>query len=292
MPSLRRIPVLLVALLLNGLIAPAAGWGQEVLVELASGRRFLGTVDARTSDRELWLRFGDSTAHVLRPIDWASIRRAMLDGAEVPLGRLRAQAAALPKPALPSLGEQLAAVRRIAPPAPGQTSPQPPRAETRVPVRALHLEAVAANWDGDAEVDGLIVAAYPLGEAGQIVPVAGSLELELYGARRLTATRGEPVPLVSRWTASFAAAEVGERGARLRLPFQSFHPDYDASLASFAELHGRLVVPGEGVFEASAGVVRIRPFSPLRDRLEQLRGTRQFPSQTPSGAGSLNRSRP
>jgi hypothetical protein len=277
-------------------LAGSPATAQEILVELTSGRSFLAAVDARTDESRLWLRFGDATAHILRPVAWDHVVRIQAEGRPISPDELRRKAAAQPKPVVPDLAAQLEQLAQAREPQPGTVVPPPPvapfdRASEAPRVRALALEAWLANWDADVEADGLVVEAYPLDEFGQAIAVSGSLELELYGARRLTATRGEPLPLVSRWTAMLRADDVLP-SQRVKLPFQDLDPEYDVALSSLGEVHGRLVVPGEGVFEATTGVVRIRAYSPIRDRRQQLRGSRFFPHDLTGGGRSLNSSRP
>jgi hypothetical protein len=46
-----------------------------------------------------------------------------------------------------------------------------------------------------------------------------------------------------------------------------------------APVHVRLNVPGPGTFEATENLVRIRPYSLLRDAQQQLNGRRFFPTE-------------
>jgi hypothetical protein len=136
-----------------------------------------------------------------------------------------------------------------------------------------------ANWDGDVEVDGLLVRLRPLDAAGEEVPVEGTLEVRLIGWRTgRTRSRQGPVRL-ARWTRAVGPAEWGPFGIEYRLPFQSVHPEFDLRWAAHGTVHARLSVPGQGVFEVSQSTVRIRPYSALRDHLEYVSGGRFYPGE-------------
>ena len=153
------------------------------------------------------------------------------------------------------------------------------------PVRSVAIDAVAANWDSDVELDGLLVRVFPLDGYGQAVPVQGSVNVELISHRSETARskyvshRGQQFPQVGYWTRQVHAGGEASEGTILRLPFQAMHPEFRTDLAAHGVVHARLVVPGQGVFETSINLVRTRPFSPTRDQLQQLTGRRFFASE-------------
>lgn len=142
---------------------------------------------------------------------------------------------------------------------------------------ALTIDARVANWDGDVEVDGLIVEIRPLDAEGGVIAVDGTLEISLLGWR--SGTSGfEQVPVrVGRWTKRLRQDEFGPLGAHFRFPFQSVHPEYHLDWAPHGGVHARLSVPGQGVFEATDAAVRIRPYSAFRDRLQHTTGGRFVP---------------
>jgi hypothetical protein len=128
-------------------------------------------------------------------------------------------------------------------------------------VASLHVEAVVANWDEDAEPDGLRVLVVALDRLGQPVPVPGQVDFELVGGVAQVADDGQIVGGPS------LAAEFGRWGRRLPegpcdaepavfdLPFQSVHPHRDPRVDPVGELLVRLGIPGRGTFEATTDVL-------------------------------------
>jgi hypothetical protein len=271
------VKTVLVLVLVSGAVhrsAPAqANDDPPVRVELVSGRVLVGQVDARSGSNRLWLRTGDAQAHVVRPVDWDRVARATVAGNALEPAAFRAwvleRPPVEPPPAAVAGSRVDGGVRASA-------DPRPLPAASKV--RTLVLSAYLANWDADVEADGLIVSAAPLDESGRITEVRGTLEAELIGTQRLSRTRGEPLPQMARWTVPLQGS-LGPEGYTLRMPFQAVDPEYATALWSHGLVRGRLVAPGHGVFEADAGLVRIRAFNPLRDRQQLQRGTRFFPGE-------------
>jgi hypothetical protein len=150
----------------------------------------------------------------------------------------------------------------------------------------LQLDASVANWDGDVEVDGLAVEVMPRAADGTVVPVAGTLEVELWGLQRrefwqAPRSGGDTLELIERWTRAVRPEEVGPSGVRALLPFGAVHPELQANWPAwwYGLVHVRLSVPGQGVFEASRDGVRLRPWSPVRDRLERAGAGRILPTE-------------
>ena len=144
---------------------------------------------------------------------------------------------------------------------------------------SLHLEARLGKWDSGVEASGLVVRVYPVDAQENIVPVQGTLEVELIAVREVPTNVGEPFTEPGRWCQVVLPEQVGVDGAVFRLPFQAVHPDFTSDLPFTAIVHGRLTVPGRGVFEDSADLVRIRSVSPARDWLQILQGTRWLPQE-------------
>jgi len=252
---------------------------QTVTVEVASGRNFTGWVDPRTDEAELWLRWSRGTMAVLRPIDWERVIEAQVGGDTV--SREELFKAVAPKQEIVPVGEPVEPPRpkvfRVhaagSPRArPTHSTPDSGAAMTTrvghreaLPVRSLEIDAWVANWDGDVEVDGLVVEVRPLDANGAVVPVHGTLAVNLIGCR------------LGRWTRLVRPTEFGLPGAKYRFPFQAVHPEFDLELAPYAAVHARLSVPGRGVFETTESDVRVRPYSATRDHLQYTTGQRFFP---------------
>lgn len=306
----------LVALLAVSGVAPGRGRAmagptediaRPLAVTVASGRVFTGQLDPRTDDSRLWLRWTHGTISVLRPIDWDRVVEVRSDGDTVAANDLR-------RAAVPS---QASAVDAAEPKTfrfhswrPGDSQPAgsarkvprvsivPVAAPSRPlgtagafdrpgasPVRSLAIDAWAANWDGDVEVDGVVVDVRPLGASGAVVPVHGTLEVNLIGWRTGRTRPNQPPMRLGRWTRSVRVEQIGPSGAEYKLPFQGIHPEFDLQWASCGTVHARLSVPGQGTFDATESTVRIRPYSALRDHLEQTTGQRFYAAERTGRGG-------
>jgi len=255
-------------------------------VTLASGRTFSGFVDETTNEEQLVLRFDAGTAELLRPIAWSRIVAAEYQQRAIApeellrmIERRRSEDPAeliAPSPLLPPQPEPIHL------PA-AEALPQQRLAAPRPRIVALRIEAEVANWLPGAEIDGLLLRVYPLDEFGKVAPVLGTLNVTLVGTRP-TALRseyfrnpGEPFPRLGYWTRHLTPSQFAGYEARVLLPFQASHPEFDLELGALALVTAELAVPGEGVFAATDEFVRIRPYSPLRDWQQQLDGRRFFP---------------
>jgi hypothetical protein len=84
---------------------------------------------------------------------------------------------------------------------------------------------------------------------------------------------------LGHWERPVDPGDFGPGGAVYRLPFQEVHPELDTSMAPRGAVHARLSVPGQGTFEATSSMVRIRPYSAIRDALQRETGFRFFPQE-------------
>lgn len=266
----------------------------EAVVRLASGRQFAGTIDGRAGAERLWLRTTYGGVTIRRPIAWDRVVAASLDGTELSVAAFRA--AALAAAAEDSVVDSpLAAAvtfRGATPePTPGPTSesvpPGPlvpdgrpasfPHLDGRV--YSLGIDAWVANWDDDVEVDGLVLHVYPLAHGWRPTPVSGTLAVELFGERVQASARREAFPQLGRWSRAVHPADFGPAGAVYQLEFRNAHPEFDLGLAAHGLLRVQLTAPGHGTFEASLAELRVRPYSGVRDRMQQRRGRRFLPAE-------------
>jgi hypothetical protein len=269
---------------------PAAAWaaaeppGREsaVTVRLASGRTFTAELDPRTDANRLWLRWQRGKAAVLRPIHWERVVTAEVGGDELSgealrrmVERVRQEDPFREEPPPPA---RVIVVKASAEREPPET-PAPQRVAQTPRVHSLAIDATVANWDVDVEVDGLLLSVYPLDAAGRVVPARGTLQVDLTGWRTGVVKRPQPFFNVGRWTRRVKPEDFGAGEATYRLGFGAVHPEFDRKLAPRGALHARLSVPGQGSFEATASSVRIRPYSAVRDELEQATGRRFFPHE-------------
>ena len=152
-------------------------------------------------------------------------------------------------------------------------------------MRSLAIDASVGRWTDTAEADGLILVVYPLDAQGRIVPVQGTLEVDLTGLRTSVTPPPQPFFQLGWWTRTVRPADFAADGAKCQLPFQAMHPEFDVKLAPHGALHVRLSVPGQGTFDATQTAVRIRPASPFRDDLQRATGQRFLPQERVSRGG-------
>jgi hypothetical protein len=158
-----------------------------------------------------------------------------------------------------------------------RSAPHKPSARPRV--RSLAVEAAVANWDADVEVDGLLVHVYPLDGTGAVIPVRGMLQFDLTGQRDGVFRRWQSFTTLGRWSRRVRLEDFGPRGAVYKLPFQGVHPEFDLKVAPRGALHARLSVAGQGTVETTESMVRIRPYSSVRDWWQLSTGRRFFPQE-------------
>jgi hypothetical protein len=256
-------------------------------VRLASGRLLQGTMDAASTPDHFVLRSERNGMTVRRTVEWPRIVEVKSDGIPNDLTKLREKTdppgdAALPKPNSPIRrielrGDALSGEIAVSPPEP-----------RLAPVAMIAFDARIANWDADVETDGLLINFAPLDIDGHILPVAGTLEVSLYARERRTLDQaplsgGDTVELVEHWTLPIALSHFSHNsGARLRLPFGAAHPELELRwmVSAYGLVHVRFVAPGHGVFDDSRDALRLRPFAPSRDRLQQNMGYRFLPGES------------
>jgi hypothetical protein len=249
------------------------------VVWLSSGRQVSGAIDPASSQEHLILRTEKSGITIRRSVTWQAIERMLIDGQPEAVTAWRRSLPPTSPPAMRALKIDLrgkAAEPVKAPP----TAPLPPPPS---PATSLSFYASIANWDADVETDGLMVELSPVNAQGAMTPVSGTVEVALWATQRRPAldlaprSGGSTIELVERWTRAVSVADFGTSGAVLKLPFGAVHPEIDAAwpASTYGLVHVKLSVPGQGVFEASRDGITIRPFSPIRDRLE-LKGENRF----------------
>lgn len=258
---------------------------QEVTLVVASGRRFHGQVDPQSGPQALVLRSEALGVTLWRPIAWERIVAAEVQGQPISLVELqqwgltaRRSSPSQVGPSRPGEPAEKEDLRPRTPTPPASAPATVSRAEQDSSERVvqLSLDAYVANWDGDVEVDGLVVELAPRAADGTIVPVSGTLEVELWGLQRRVFSQsphsgGDTLERVERWTRAVRPEEVGVSGFRCTLPFGAIHPELRPDWLAwwYGLVHVRLCVPGQGIFDASRDGVRLRPWSPVRDRLER-----------------------
>jgi hypothetical protein len=262
--------------------APPAPLASEttIVVHLANGSSFTAALDARTDAGQLWLRFGKAGAELFRPIDWDGVVSAEVAGQRLSGSDLRSLVAQIRReiPAQPVAPAMPSRIEIIGTPdaGPRRAKPVAPQADARR-VASLCIDANVGRWDENVDPDGLVVHVYPLDADGAIVPVHGTLNVDLKLAQRGINSLNEPFVDAGNWQEAVHTEDFGRGGAIYRLRFQRVDPEFDRSVRNPGLVHARLVVPGQGTFEASTHLSSIRPFNPARDRLQALTGHGDFP---------------
>jgi hypothetical protein len=277
------------AVMLLLLLGTSAEWAvgetvrdQTVRVTLHDGRVVAGLVDGRTDLDHLWLGSESQGVQLLSRFPWPAIASAEQHGERLEIDQLQKQAVV-----------HLTLEPSIAALEPRQPNTQPhkewserdvfPSQVTPLRVQSLDIESRLANWDNDAEIDGLLVTVFPNTAAGVWTAVRGTLDLRLIGEIYPRAEHPHRYPRAGFHVLARASHVVRELDfqygpATFRLPFQDLDPEVARDIASYGVVEARLGVSGQGVFEASEPFQRLRQASPTRDRLQLLRGQRAIPT--------------
>jgi hypothetical protein len=124
-------------------------------------------------------------------------------------------------------------------------------------VRTLQAQGELANFDADADFDGIRIYLQPSDGQGNRPAVEGMVSVELQ-AQRL-GRHGEPTryETVERWSQAISAADYSAGSAVLQLPFRSFNPN-SAEYAPLGIISVRLGVASVGTFDAVIHDVPLR----------------------------------
>ncbi len=263
---------------LAGPLIDDARGNDNITVTLASGRTFVGQIDSQTDQDILWLRVTHGPIVLLRPIEWVRVVRGWQGSKPLTSAELQVAAQSL-KSERPARAEQTG--HEIPPPpTPAQDIPlvpAPPRpAVSTAPVTSLDIDAQLGHWTPTVESSGFAVTIFPTDADGQLTPASGTLDVDLIGQLLSGNDTAGDFPSLGHWTIAVSPSDFGPSGAVYHCPFQAVHPDFDYDLRPIGLVHARLTVPGDGVFEASQALVRIRHYSSIRDRNQQTTGDRFF----------------
>jgi hypothetical protein len=143
-------------------------------------------------------------------------------------------------------------------------------------VCSISIDTHVGHWNRTVESSGMVLHLYPIDGIGQVIPVDGTLDVDLIADVHPGAPQGTPLPRIARWTVRVCPDQFGPNGAVFKLPFQSYHPDFDLPLGPYGAVHATLSIPGNGSYEATDAMVRIRPYSAVRDNSQQINGSRYF----------------
>ncbi len=265
---------------------------EPIAVAVESGRIFTGEVDARTNDTQLWLRQTQPGITLNRLIDWNSIVLAQRDERQLSAAELQAQVDELKSSEveaglLPDAAAgQTTSIEEV--PRPKSILPQPWQPDTQLShyiqaarenntqVCSLSIDAHVAQWSRTVQSNGIILHVYPLDGLGRMVAVDGTLDVDLIAQVPPGLHQGISLPRIGHWTVRLTPDQFCPAGAVVKLPFQSVQPEFDLQFGPYGLVHATLNVPGSGSYETSQAMLRIRPYSAVRDEEQQLTGHRYF----------------
>jgi hypothetical protein len=274
-----------------------------VEVSLRNGRTLTGEVDSGTDDAQLFLRLSSPRILIVSRVAWRDVlwvgstqpggrawspeslrlwarsRELVPASMEVPADGTPASPSALEaEPFVPPAGI-------VPPPLAGAKGPLPPffPPPLLIPLEAqsLSIDVKTANWDADAEDDGVEVRLFPRAANGMLAPVVGAVRVRLIGQHVATAGArdlriGRPLfPELGQWSVLVRPWQFDDWGAVRRFPWQRIDPQSDLSVGSDGQVIVELGVTGGRTLRASAPV-RLRSPSPLQQQWQALEGTAQF----------------
>ncbi len=258
---------------------------ESIVVHLASGRAMTAKLDARTDTAQLWLRWESPRAELLRPIQWDRVVTAEIKGQEISGKQLFELVAQIrqeipTQPVITPLDKTIVMPGSPAAEALTATASYPSSEKKKTPpVRSLAIDAKPANWDNNVETDGMMICIAPRDDYGEVIPVRGTLDIELMAEHAGVVKLPYPFSRIAHWSQMVRPEDFRPFGAVYRLPFQDVSPEFSRNLSPHGAIHATLSVPGQGTFEATDDA-RLRPYSLIRDRLQQTTGQRFFPEET------------
>jgi hypothetical protein len=257
---------------------------EVVGVETVDGRTLRGVIDARTDRQTLWLRLEENGIVLSVPVSWDNISSAVVDDTAIGVEELRARRGELqsegPRWLIPEVEVLVDAT--IAAPQSASVVQAGYWGAVGRGVRVRNLDVVSAclvNLDRDVAPDGIEVSIVAVGDDGAPVAVRGSLRAELFGeSGALSHERQPEFGVLDRWSERVRAEDFVDGVATYCLPFRRAAPEWQFDLLPDAVLTVQLGATGHGNFSATAPVA-LREFNPLRDDLQQHRGTRFLPNE-------------
>lgn len=261
------------ALLLMLSLTPQPTAAARVVVTLDDGRQLAGQIDGDSTPELLAVRHEDERILLVTRVDWNRVASAAVDGQVVSRDELRAHLAELatPRPTWFVIEENAGTAL------PTPTAARPLSTAAPRPV-AVQIDAALANWDADAEADGLRLWITAVDAQGQPVPTTGSVSASLLGTRHERGRQPNVGAELDRWSVSLGERDIAQQVATLQLPFQRIDPLRDEALLPDAVLTVRFSARGAGTLAASVPVC-LRPLDPLRDQLQQQRRGRVLPGE-------------
>ena len=131
--------------------------------------------------------------------------------------------------------------------------------------QSLSVFAHVDNWNGDPKPDGIRLYLRPTGAKGEMLPVIGtvSVQLNVYrGDVRNTAGR---LHEEESWSYELSKNDYDQSGAVITLPFRRIQPDSEKDIYVLGTLNVRLKISGQGVLDATLDDLELRKRSITSD---------------------------
>ena len=267
------VVALAVASLLASITSKSHGT-ERVKVQLQDGRRLSAEVDPRTDSQALWLRFQYSSLALSSSYAWSRIATVQLGQKVMSAAEFRHLAKnkypgastsddfRIEKGAAHRAQEWIILPRRNR------------RANEAARVTSLWATARLANWDRDAEMDGLEVCIVPRNLRNEIVRVPGHLRVTLVARNYQPPRRTSAFPEPGKWSVRVDAGDFHDGCAVYRFPFRkSTDPQKNLNIRSVGLVQLQLQAFGHGLFKAETPV-QIRSQDPVRRDRERRRDLR------------------
>jgi hypothetical protein len=258
-----------------GTIAVAADTNGAATTEAAvatvlvkSGRTFVGLVDARTDASTLWLRFEHGRSTLWRPIEWHRVVDIAIDGEKLSGEEFQRVAAKYATDEDPGRRTWPVSDSQIDAATAGEAERE---ALAMGRVRSLSVDVRFANWDADADDDGLAVMIAPLDELGRGVAADGTLTVDLIAMTGKRRPLWPPVahepdverPVLESWTVQLSPRDFVDGLATVKLEFTHGDPAANPLVHSLGVVRARFASPGSDVVEAVVDPVRLRPLAKI-----------------------------
>ena len=238
----------------------------QVTALVRDGRVLQGQVDDRTDDEVLWLRITRGAVVLSTGLSWDLIQEVQLESNRHTAAEFRTMAKSYAS-ASPKLSTTHTANK---PSVPSAFTARQTNAATLVRVHSLHLEAEIANWDRDAESDGIAIRVLPLGIDRRVLAIDGVVSVELFGREFSSGRENQGFPLLGQWSQRVRSTDFrASEGAVYYLPTNR-QLDHEPSLLSVGMVRATLTVNGQGHFDAVAST-RLRTYNPIRDQIDEYR---------------------
>ena len=239
---------------------------ERVKVQLQDGRVLDGEVDPRTDADSLWLRFQYSSLSLSSPYAWSRIVTVQVGQKRLSSEEFRELSGTLINNDVPI--ESRAANR-------AQNWIILPRSNRRANgaarVASLWATARLANWDRDAEMDGLEVCIVPRNLRNELIRVPGNWRVTLVARNHQPPRNSSDFPELGKWSVRVDAGDFHDGCAVYRFPFRrSADPQTDLSIRSIGLVQLQFQAFGHGLFKAETPV-QIRSQDPVRRDLQRRR---------------------